>query len=115
MVKVNVIGGLIGIAGGIIMLIETFINLNRGEWGWHISLILAGLVIIGGLIGLKWVKAGGGTLLVMGIVLVLFGIIAFYATPNVDILPYTTIGAGIPFETIIVILGGIVVMLSSPE
>ncbi len=126
MSKVNVIGGLLGLFGGAAMLAEIFLRLDPGQLGWILNLSMAGIVILGGILGLAGKKSGGGILLIMAILLILFGALSFL-TPSFDMMPYSVFGrfnigsqvdnliVGIPLEAFIILLGGILVLASSSE
>ncbi len=118
-----IIGGILGLFGGVAMLYQLLKYMSPGEMGWILNLIIIGIVILGGILGVARKKAGGGILLLMGIVLIVFGALS-YLTPLVELLPYsgfTELGlgfplsnlvAGIPLEAFIVLLGGILVLAS---
>ncbi|HMF30011.1 MAG TPA: hypothetical protein VKK79_01250 [Candidatus Lokiarchaeia archaeon] len=124
MVKLSIIGGIIGLIGGVLMFVEIFLRLAPQKYGWIVNLILASLVIVASLIGMKGKRFGGELLLVLAFILIIIGIVTV-ATPNVDILPYSVFGRfgighpssnlveGIPLEVFIIILGGILVIAST--
>ncbi len=125
MSKAIVIGGVLGLIGGGAMLTEILLSMSPGDWGWYLNLIMTGIVLLGGILGIARKKNGGSMLLVMGILLVFFGILSVL-TVNVQILPYSIFGRfglgsplenislGIPLEAFIILLGAVII-LGSPK
>ncbi len=125
MSKAMVVGGILGLIGGGAMLTEILLSLSPGDWGWYLNLIMIGIVILGGILGIARKKNGGGVLLIMGILLVIFGVLSVL-TANIQLLPYTVfgrfslgsplenIGLGIPLEAFIILLGAVII-LASPK
>jgi hypothetical protein len=125
--KLTLIGGIIGLIGGGLMFLEIFRRLELQKYGWIFNLVLASLVILASLLGMKEKRIGGELLIVIAGILILIGILTLL-TPVVDILPYSVVGrfgivvpagnaeivAGIPLETFIIIVGGFLV-LASPQ
>ncbi len=102
MSKAMVVGGILGLIGGGAMLTEILLSLSPGDWGWYLNLIIIGIVILGGILGIARKKNGGGVLLIMGILLVIFGVLSVL-TANIQLLPYTVFGRfglGSPLENI---------------
>jgi len=88
MSKAIIIGGVLGLIGGGVMLVQLLLHIGPGELGWILNLIIISIVILGGILGIVWKKVAGGILLIMGILLVLLGALS-YRMANFDLLPYS--------------------------
>ncbi|MDD1777923.1 MAG: hypothetical protein LUQ65_07110 [Candidatus Helarchaeota archaeon] len=123
----RVIGGLIALIGGMFVLIMCIINMEAvflmgGDAlvAWLINLLLGLLALIGGIMGLAS-KKGGGLAVAAGLLVLFLGILSFavlslwtlfYQYSLFD--TYMDIGkwAGITLESILMILGGIIMLAS---
>ncbi|NVM31725.1 MAG: hypothetical protein HWN65_23000 [Candidatus Helarchaeota archaeon] len=140
----KVVGGIIALIGGIFVLIPVFINIEaiftagstEGYVMWIINLLVGLLATIGGILGLAS-KKGGALALIAGLVALLLPITAFLiGDPAIaqmfsqlsGILGFTglfiyllvvvgppTIFLAITIESIIILVGGVIMLASSSE
>jgi len=123
----RVIGGLIALIGGMFVLIMCIINMQiafslGSDYivAWLINLLMGLLALIGGIMGLAS-KKGGGIAVAAGLLVFFLGILSF-TTLSLYILfyqyslfqTYMAIGKwyGISLESILMILGGIIMLAS---
>ncbi|MDD1778975.1 MAG: hypothetical protein LUQ65_12490 [Candidatus Helarchaeota archaeon] len=130
MSALKIIGGILALIGGgfiVLQIIGFWPNFFTGDpdalYCLLTNIVIAGLAIVGGIIGRLGKRAGGILAIIAGVLAIVFGLITVYYTHNESVWPlsfFTStyfwftppvhLFAGISIEALLILSGGILVV-----
>ncbi|MDD1778822.1 MAG: hypothetical protein LUQ65_11725 [Candidatus Helarchaeota archaeon] len=124
----RIVGGILALVAGVLLLIGVFVRMVIWSLDFSVpfvlpNIIIAALMMVGGILGLARLKTVGGILaLVAGVVSIIGGLLLMF-TSFYYLLPLSLISAFImadftyffALEAFIAIVGGIILLVSSKE
>ena len=120
---VKIVGGIIALFGAVFMVIQTFIMVSEfGYAPWLINLAFSLAAVIGGVFGIAGQRGAGWLALIVGLLSLILGLVSVALTDYrfwQYSLFHDTIGidrmAGISIESLLIIVGGLIVGVSGEE
>ena len=128
----RVVGGVLALIGGLLVLVTCLLSLGVLGLGapystaWIINLVVAAIALLGGILGLAKLRAGGVLLLIIGMASILFASIAgtaaymsynWWAFDQYSLMAWLAGGhvKFISLEAALMVVGGIIIVASKSE